>query len=202
MCSLSSSLHLNLLQELVTQVIEATPTGEPSNPNDAQLDLSYEMPRFYIMQIKCFRQNLPPSFANMGIFLPPVVDEVQAFRISDPKFIKLNVGYVARTRRLCRRIRPDVTPVRTPAWDSSRIRSNKSGDVNQHQEESWLPYRKGETGKRRRLTTVIVVAGERVIAGGRVSLLEFRWGKKRKWYYAQICDCWLSPAKGLSPVEG
>ncbi|PHT67745.1 hypothetical protein T459_27232 [Capsicum annuum] len=64
MCSLSSSLHLNLLQELVTQVIEATPNGEPSNPNDAQLDLSYEMPRFYIMQIKCFRQNLPPSFVK------------------------------------------------------------------------------------------------------------------------------------------
>ncbi|KAF3662952.1 hypothetical protein FXO37_12233 [Capsicum annuum] len=43
MCSLSSSLHLNLLQELVTQVIEATPNREPSDPNDSQLDLSNEM---------------------------------------------------------------------------------------------------------------------------------------------------------------
>ncbi|PHU30335.1 hypothetical protein BC332_02428 [Capsicum chinense] len=71
-------------------------------------------------------------------------------------------GYVARTRRLCRRTRPDTTPVR----NSSRIRSNESGDVDQHQEESWLPYRKGETGEGRKSATVIVVAGGRVIVVG------------------------------------
>ncbi|PHT59781.1 Protein TRI1 [Capsicum baccatum] len=75
-------------------------------------------------------------------------------------------GYVAWTRRLCRRTRPDTTPVRTLARNSSQIRSNESGDVDQHQEESWLPYRKGETGEGRKSAIVIVVAGGRVIVAG------------------------------------
>ncbi|PHT55360.1 hypothetical protein CQW23_03846 [Capsicum baccatum] len=150
---LQESYEADSLEEALasTPVIEATPNGEPSDPNDSQLDLSNEMPRFYIMQIKCFQQNLSPSFdksltcsfcdkalsppffptrslrfssithhanvtqflgsiagdvwylgvakpsivemhgQSMSIYLPPVVDEVQAFRVSDPKFIKLNV---------------------------------------------------------------------------------------------------------------
>ncbi|PHT32159.1 5'-3' exoribonuclease 4 [Capsicum baccatum] len=88
--------------------------------------------------------------------------------------------YVARTGLLCRQTRLDTTPVRTPARDSSRIRSHESGDVDQHQEESWLRYRKGETGEGRKSATVIVVAGERVVAGGRVIVARISMWKKEK----------------------
>ncbi|KAF3621347.1 hypothetical protein FXO38_15425 [Capsicum annuum] len=76
------------------------------------------------------------------------------------------------------------------------IRLNESRDVDQHQEESWLRYRKGETRKKEKVDDCDCCRWERV------SSPEFRWGRKRKWYYAQICDCQLSPAKGLSPAEG
>ncbi|KAF3623546.1 putative upstream activation factor subunit spp27-like isoform X2 [Capsicum annuum] len=92
--------------------------------------------------------------------------EGRALNCFDGDFTRGLRVYVARTRRLCCRTRPDTTPVRTLARNSSRIRSNESGDVDQHQEESWLPYRKGETGEGRKSATVIVVAGGRVIVVG------------------------------------
>ncbi|KAM3286929.1 hypothetical protein P3S67_020359 [Capsicum chacoense] len=118
------------------QVIEATPDGEPYGPNDAQLDLSNGIPRFYIMQLKgrslkfssiTHHANVTQCLGSIGgdvwylgvakpsivgsgpssdpvhcpdivqakcghFYVPPGVDEVQGFRISGPKFIKLNVG--------------------------------------------------------------------------------------------------------------
>ncbi|KAJ4720854.1 Ureidoglycolate hydrolase [Melia azedarach] len=117
------------------QVIDASADGQEFGPNDAQLDLSRGIPRFYIMHL----ENRPLKFRKithharvtqclgsigghvwyLGVakpsiveskeikgdagtdtvqsrcghfYVPPAVHEVRVFRISGPKFLKLNRG--------------------------------------------------------------------------------------------------------------
>ncbi|XP_048231599.1 uncharacterized protein LOC8263362 isoform X2 [Ricinus communis] len=118
------------------QVIEPSPDGDEFGPQDAQLDLTQGIPRFYIMHL----QDRPLYFSNithhasvtqclgsitggvwyLGLAKPsvldskekkeedcdndilqspcghfyvsPAVDEVRIFRISGPKFVKLEKG--------------------------------------------------------------------------------------------------------------
>ncbi|KDP46162.1 hypothetical protein JCGZ_06673 [Jatropha curcas] len=119
------------------QLIEPSPDGEEYGPQDAQLNLSQGIPRFYTMIL----EKRPLGFAtithhasvtqclgsiggqvwylgvakpsildakeikekqNEGMeieqsrcghyYVPPAVDEVKVFRISGPKFVKLDVG--------------------------------------------------------------------------------------------------------------
>ncbi|KAH7851874.1 hypothetical protein Vadar_017658 [Vaccinium darrowii] len=117
------------------QVIEASPDGEEFGPQDAQLDLSRGIPRFYIMHLdsrplkfssithhesvtQClgsiggnvwYLGVAKPSIADSSevnadkcmnvvkshcghFYVPPAVDDVRVFRISGPKFLKLNRG--------------------------------------------------------------------------------------------------------------
>ncbi|XVE68963.1 hypothetical protein DITRI_Ditri09bG0112300 [Diplodiscus trichospermus] len=117
------------------QVIEVSPDGEEFGPNDAQLDLSKGIPRFYIMHLQdrplkfstithhasvtqClgsigghvwFLGIAKPSIIDSGevksdngmtavqsqcghFYVPPTIDDVRVFRISGPKFLKLNRG--------------------------------------------------------------------------------------------------------------
>ncbi|KAG5548216.1 hypothetical protein RHGRI_013797 [Rhododendron griersonianum] len=117
------------------QVIEASADGEEFGPQDAQLDLSRGIPRFYIMHLN----NRPLKFSSityhasvtqclgsiggnvwyLGVskpsivdsseinadeglnvvkshcghfYVPPAVNDVCVFRVSGPKFLKLNRG--------------------------------------------------------------------------------------------------------------
>ncbi|KAM7494998.1 hypothetical protein LguiB_029607 [Lonicera macranthoides] len=117
------------------QVIEASPDGDEFGPQDAQLDLSRGIPRFYIMRL----ENRPLKFSTithhasvtqclgsidghvwyLGVakssivdssdikvdqgtsvlqsqsghfYVPPAVDAVRVFRITGPKFLKLDRG--------------------------------------------------------------------------------------------------------------
>ncbi|KAJ9684531.1 hypothetical protein PVL29_016816 [Vitis rotundifolia] len=117
------------------QVIGVSPDGEEFGPQDAQLDLSRGIPRFYIMNLEdrplkfssithhasvtqClgsigghvwYLGVAKPSIldpdeingdAGMNIvkscrghfYVPPAVEDVRVFRISGPKFLKLNRG--------------------------------------------------------------------------------------------------------------
>ncbi|XP_034702835.1 uncharacterized protein LOC117927461 [Vitis riparia] len=117
------------------QVIGVSPDGEKFGPQDAQLDLSRGIPRFYIMHLEdqplkfssithhasvtqClgsigghvwYLGVAKPSIldpdeingdAGMNIvksrrghfYVPPAVEDVRIFRISGPKFLKLNRG--------------------------------------------------------------------------------------------------------------
>lgn len=56
--------------------------------------------------------------------------------LHDSVYLTIVAYYVARTLWSCRRTHPDATLVRTPARDSSPIRSNESGDIDQNQEQS------------------------------------------------------------------
>ncbi|KAF3612308.1 hypothetical protein FXO37_36842 [Capsicum annuum] len=85
--------------------------------------------------------------------------------------------------------------------DSSRIRSNESRDVDQHQEESWLRYRKGEANEGRKSATMIIVVGERVVAGGRVIVAEISMGKKEKWPDGIIEDALVQVGSLIFPVD-
>ncbi|XP_042511557.1 uncharacterized protein LOC122086662 isoform X1 [Macadamia integrifolia] len=117
------------------QVIEVTPDGQEFGPQDAQLDLSRGIPRFYIMHL----ETRPLKFSSithhakvtqclgsvgghvwyLGVakrsivdlektvphanqevvqskcghyYVPPHPDDVHVFRITGPKFLKLNIG--------------------------------------------------------------------------------------------------------------
>ncbi|XP_065869999.1 uncharacterized protein [Euphorbia lathyris] len=115
------------------QVIEASADGEEFGPQDAQLDLSLGIPRFYIMHL----ENRPLEFSTIThhasvtqclgsiggdewylglakpsivkwnetkgddkivqsrsghLYVPPAVEEVKVFKISGPKFVKLDRG--------------------------------------------------------------------------------------------------------------
>ncbi|KAA8534350.1 hypothetical protein F0562_031823 [Nyssa sinensis] len=115
------------------QVIEASPDGEEFGPQDAQLDLSRGIPRFYIMHLKdrpfkissiTHHASVTQCLGSIGghvwylgvakssivdlsetdkdvnavqsrcghCYVPPGVDDVCVFRISGPKFLKLNLG--------------------------------------------------------------------------------------------------------------
>ncbi|OMO81158.1 hypothetical protein COLO4_23732 [Corchorus olitorius] len=117
------------------QVIEASPDGDEFGPDDAQLDLSKGIPRFYIMnlqdrplkfstithhasvsqclgsigghawylgvakpsitgseEIKSEDGNAPVQSHCGHFYVPPAIDDVCVFRISGPKFLKLNRG--------------------------------------------------------------------------------------------------------------
>ncbi|KAK8482567.1 hypothetical protein V6N12_024869 [Hibiscus sabdariffa] len=118
------------------QVIESSPDGEKFGPNDAQLDLSKGIPRFYIMNLQSrtlkfstitHHASVTQCLGSIGgnvwylgvakpslvdseevkkdkgktaavesrfghFYVPQAIDDVHVFRISGPKFIKLNVG--------------------------------------------------------------------------------------------------------------
>ncbi|KAG7638627.1 putative rmlC-like cupin domain superfamily, ureidoglycolate lyase domain superfamily [Arabidopsis thaliana] len=115
------------------QVIEASRDGAGFGPNDAQLDLSRGIPRFYIMRIRdtpfdfsvlTHHASVTQCLGSIGghvwylgvakptliedgddgkmvdklksrsghLYAPPAVEEIRIFRVSGPKFIKLNHG--------------------------------------------------------------------------------------------------------------
>ncbi|XP_042511559.1 uncharacterized protein LOC122086662 isoform X3 [Macadamia integrifolia] len=117
------------------QVIELSHDGEEFGPQDAQLDLSRGIPRFYIMRLETrsltfnaitYHSKVTQCLGNVGghvwylgiakgsivdpketvphpdqevmqsecghYYVPPHPDDVCVFRISGPKFLKLNIG--------------------------------------------------------------------------------------------------------------
>ncbi|GFQ03558.1 hypothetical protein PHJA_002499600 [Phtheirospermum japonicum] len=117
------------------QVVEASPDGDEFGPRDAQLDLSYGTPRFYIMHLEdrplkfskiTHHASVTQCLGSIGghvwylgvskpsivdpieikgaigasieqshsghFYIPPAVDDVRVFKISGPKFLKLNRG--------------------------------------------------------------------------------------------------------------
>lgn len=96
------------------QVIEPTPDGQPYGGADAQLDLSQGTPRFYIMHLEnrglqfslitrhnwctqclgslALNQPWYLAVAAPSVQAKPQPQTLQAFRITGPCFIKLNLG--------------------------------------------------------------------------------------------------------------
>ncbi|CAA6669315.1 unnamed protein product [Spirodela intermedia] len=104
------------------QVISVSPDGEEFGPNDAQLELHRGVPRFYIMRLQdrelkfanithhasvtqCLgaiggdewylgvaKASICSKAASGHCYLPPHPNDVVAFKIAGPKFLKLNVG--------------------------------------------------------------------------------------------------------------